>query len=400
MHSDERHDMSLPGDFQRVRPTAPDSQGEARLIQDLQAMYDREKSVSIERVWTRLVNERTGTDATVLASRRPETPGSQKQRQFSERNAKMQPKDTVLPAQKGLPRVLILLAAALVSIVLVGSLLLVLNMTKSAPWTTGTGSQPTRSISTATVTPLASPECRDTNDLAEQQLCLEHKETILNISKTFGTHHVIFRRAYADLTHLMLIYTTSDPPTSDVISFVRLNIQQGITLSGGTSTSYQNPQTHEWYYVVSFDTQTVPAGTTQIHIQSIVDAFSGKATPLEATIPFHTTQKTITVNKTVTSKEVSLTLERLVIIGSETLIYCKPSQSLNDGLYVTAMSINGQPFTYTGSQTDSGGTVGSPDLAIHLDAILDMPGSWMLKVAEGGSSAPRTWTFTFAVPAN
>lgn len=397
MHRDEQHDLSLPGTSQRKRPTTPDSQGEARLIQDLQAMYDREKSVSLERVWTRLVHERTSTNATVPTHQPPATPGSLKQRRFSERNAKMQPNHTVLPAQKGLPRFLTLLAAALVSIVLVGSLLLILTLTKSAPWTTKVGSLPMGSTSTATATPLTSPECLDTNDLAEQQLCLTHKETILNLPKTFGTHKVIFRRAYADMTQLILVYTTADPPTSDVISFESVNIQQGITLTGGSSTSYQNPQTHETYYVVSFATQNVPAGTTQIHVQSIVDGFSGKATPLEVTIPFNTNQKTIAVNKTVTSKGISLTLERLVIAGSETLIYCKPSQPLNNGLYVAAISFNGQPFNYTGGQTDS---MGSSDVVIHFNAIVDKPGSWTLKISDGVVASPGIWTFTFMVPAN
>lgn len=400
MHSDERKDVSWIGDFQIERPTARSSQGEARLIEELQAMYEQEKNVSIERVWMRLMQQRTGTDATVFESQQPGASGSQQQRQFSERNGKMQQRERIQTSQKGLPRVFGLLAAALVSIVLVGSLLLVLNMTKSTPRTTVTGSQSTTGMSTVTATPLSSPECRDTSNLTEQQLCLEHKEALLNLPKTFGTHKVLFLRAYADTTQLMLIYTTSGPAKSDAISFISLKIQQGITLSGGASTSYQNPKTHEWYYVVSFETQNVPVGTAQIHIQFIVDAFSGKATPLEATIPFHTDQKTIVLKKTVTSKGVSLTLDRLVITGSTTLIYVKPSSPLTDGLYVIAMSVNGQSFTYTGSQTDSGGTVGSPDLAIRLSAILDMPGTWTLKVAEGGYPAPRTWTFTFTVPAN
>ncbi len=372
MHNDEWKDASLPGDFQIERPMVPDSQGQARLIQELQAMYDGEKSASIERVWTRLVGQHAGANVTVFANHQPEASDSQEQRLLSERDTKMQLMNQRVPvSQKGLPRFLSLIAAAFVCVMIVGSLAVVLNMMKGPHQPTNGGSQPATRTSTATATPLSSPECRDSSDQIEQQLCLEHAETLINIHKTFGTHKVVFLRAYADSSRLLLVYTTSDPATSDAISFESLSIQPKITLAGGSSTTYQNPKTHQGYYVVSFDTQNIPAGTTQIQVQSIVDAFSGTATPLVFTVPLHMNQKTTIVNKAVTSKGVSLTLERVVNTGSETLIYFKPSQAASEGLFVKSISFNGQPYLYTGSHTDSGGTLGSPGVVIHISVALN-----------------------------
>lgn len=403
MHNDEWKDVSLPEDFQIERSMVPGSQGEARLLQELQALYDGEKSASIERVWTRLVGQSAGTNVPVFANHQPEASDSKEQRLLSKRTTKRHLMNQRVPvSQKGLPRFLSLIAAACVCVLIVGSLAVVLNMLKGPHQPTNVGSQPATRTSTATATPLSSPECRDSSDQNEQQLCLAQAETLLTIHKTFGTHKVVFLRAYADSSRLLLVYTTSDPTTSDTISFESLSIQPKITLAAGGSTSYQNPKTHQAYDVASFDTQNIPAGTTQIEVQSIVDAFSGTATPLEFTVPLHVNQKTTIVNQTVTSKGVSLTLERVVNTGSETLIYFKPSQAAIEGLFVKSISFNGQPYLSSGSQIDSGGTVGSPGVIIHISVALNAPGTWTLKVASGGGtySPDKTWTFTFTKSAN
>jgi hypothetical protein len=325
------------------------------------------------------------------------------QRQRSEKMSARKQRGVSSVQRKRLPRLLGLAAAVFVSVALVGSMALVFSLLRGNAPSTGVGSHdPGAGVIglVPTTTPIVHPECRDVQSAADEALCLQHKETILNITRTFGTHQVTFVRAYADISQLMLIYTTADSPHSDVISFESLTIQQKITLGGGSSHSYTNPQTHQEYYVLDFDTQSIPAGTTELHIQSIVDGFSGKATPLNFTLPLNMIQKTVSVNKTVTSKGVSLTLERLVIVGDTTLIYVELSSPQISSLFVDTISVNGHPLIlpliYNGGQTNSGGTVGSPAVAIRLDALLDAPGSWTLKVNEGG----YTWTFSFAVPAN
>lgn len=396
MHSDE----CKPEDHQFERSMTHDSQGDTRLIQELQAMYAREKSLSIERVWARLESERAGTNATMFARQQSETSDSQKQRQQSERILHMKPKDRVPTApKKGLPRVFGLLTAALASMVLVGSLLLVLTMTRNSHWATMlTGSQTSTVWPLPGATPILPFDCRDGDDLAERQLCIKHAEKTLDITKTFGTHKVNFLRAYADPTRLMLIYRTSDLAPTDAIRFTSLTIQPGIELPASGNVHYQNPQTHEWFYMVTFDTKNVPAGTKQIKIQSIINGVSGKTAPLDATIPFHSDQKTIEVNKTVTSKGVSLKLQRLVIIGSITSIYLQQTPQSHTIPFVTAISIkDGASIGYNGNQTYSKGFVNSTNqVVIQLTAILNTPGSCTLTFSNGN----RTWTFTFTIPAN
>jgi hypothetical protein len=200
---------------------------------------------------------------------------------------------------------------------------------------------------------------------------------------------------------LMLVYIDG-LASSDAVSFMSMTIQQGIVLQGGSSNGYSNPITHQGYNVVSFATSAVPAGTTKLHIQSIVDAFSGKSTPLNITVPFHTDQKTITVNQTATSKGIALTLKRVVFSGSKTLFYVGPEPYANGGfmsVFVKSISLNGQPLTYNGGQ--SGGNVnGNAQISISLNADLDKPGSWTIQISgnQQKSSEVWTWTFHFTVP--
>jgi hypothetical protein len=325
----------------------------------------------------------------------------QEERQRSARMSTMQQRESISAQRKRLPRFLSLAAAVLVSAVLIGSAALVFSALKVTTPSTGPashGSTPTVKASTATATPTVAPECRDVQDQVDETLCSQHKETRLNITKNFSGHEVTFVRAYADVSQLMLIYTTKDSPHSDVISFMSLTIQPEIRLAGGgLNVSYENPETHQWYYVISFGTQDVPAGTTALHIQSIVDAFSGTPTQLRFTIPFNTTQKNVSVKQTVTSKGTVLTLDHLVLTGSSALIYLKSPQSQVPGLFLYRLSINGQQVASTKD------TTGSTDpLVIHLSlSLLDKPGAWMVQIMAGTSANPAsgaTWTFHFTVP--
>ena len=245
---------------------------DAQLLLELRGMYEWEKRAAIDRVWTRLVSERTREGTVPFGNEESKESAFQKRRSFAERNREMQQLEYMPAHQKRLPRVFGLFAAVLVSLVLVGSLLLATNVMKDTALTTTSSS---------------SSICGDTFNSFEQKLCIEHKETTLNIAKSFGTHKVVFVRAYADSTHLLIIYMTSDSPMSDAVSFMGIEIQHKNITKGGESWSYQDPKTGQWYYIISFDMPDVPVGTKQIQVQSITDGFSGKATPLQFTIPFH-----------------------------------------------------------------------------------------------------------------
>jgi hypothetical protein len=412
MNDPEKEFLPILIDQQIEHPDAFLPRGEARLIQDLQTMYDQENSASIDDVWTRLAQHR------ISASQQPKLLSLQEQRHRSERISPMKQRDmNITPTQRrGLPRLFSLIAAVLVCIVLVGSMLLVFSTLKNkTPGSMVGGHTPTATgTSTATTTPALPPECDDIQDQANAMLCATHAETVLNITKTFGTHEVTFVRAYADPARLMLIYTTKDSPTSDVISFSSLTIQQGMTLGGGASHVYMNPETKQWYNVVEFNTQGVPAGTTTLHIQSIVDAFSGRPTSLKFTIPFHTNRKIVPVNQTATSNGMSLTLDHLTLVGSMTSICLKSLQPLSSNLDLSAtISINGQQLIDVSGHPalafQSGNDCGTNMLELSLkQSLVDRTGSWTIKVVANTITLPHqgtplaiktagTWTFHFTV---
>jgi hypothetical protein len=323
-----------------------------------------------------------------------------------EKNRTMQPVTRTPIRRKRLSRLLGLVAAALVSVVLVGSMALVFTVLKDNNSTTNVhGSTPTVTTGTATTTPTPAipTECLDPVDLAEQALCTSHAETMLNLTKTFttggnGTWKVTFLRAYADTTGLILLYTVKDAPSSDWISFMSLTIQQGITLHGGGEQGCNAPHARQCQLVM-FDTSTIPAGTTKLHVQAITNAFTGNPVPLKFTIPLHTVRKVVAVHKTQTSHGISLTLDHLVLTGSKTLFYFQESPQFNaNDTVISSITINGQNQEIQGSiSRENGGQ------AIDL-SLLDKPGSWMLQFSldifgKTGSHTQVTWTFHFTVTA-
>lgn len=313
----------------------------------------------------------------------------------------MRRKESISRPRKRVSRFLGLVAAIVVGAVLISSMALVFTLVKGSPPNTGTGS----SAPTATVKPNPTmatssvpPECRDVQDLGEETLCVQHEETMLTLTKTFSGHEVTFVRAYADPSRLILIYTTKDSPQSDVISFMSVTIQQGITLSSGRSTSYENLATHQWYYVANFETRGIPAGTTTLHIQGIVDAFNGASTPLDFTTPFHATQKTVAVHQTRTSHGIALTLDHLVLTESAATAYFTSSSSAQYGLFVHAISINGQQLASINAGSSNWKGPGT-FLMMFQQSLLNQPGTWVIPVRQllPGAGSPVSWTFSFTV---
>lgn len=384
-------------DQQLDHPAASLPRGDARLIQDLQALYNQERRATIDRVWSRLVSQRAARSDQVVART------FHAQGRSLEENLRMEPMNRTLPARRRLPRLLSLVAAVLVSVVLVGSMALVFTSLRNN--NTGTGAQGTTPSATARATASAIPsECLDPMDLVEQSLCASHAETTLNVSKTFttdgyGTWNVIFLRAYADPSGLLLLYTVKNAPSSDWISFMSLTIQQGIVLHGGGEQGCNAPNAPQCQ-LLKFDTSAVPAGTTELHVQAIGDAFSMTPVPLQLTIPFHKNHSvTVAVHQTQTVKGVKLTLDHLVLNNTETIFYFTVSPRTH--VYeadINSITINGE------NQWNGGGNPGVSDEGESLDLVLlDKPGSWTVQVRlgaaerHGGTTDLGTVTFHFTV---
>jgi hypothetical protein len=128
-------DNSFPPELIDQQIEQPDTTlpiGEARLIHELQAMYDQEKAVSIDRVWTRMVHQGA------LAPRFSEPLAFQRPESELTRSHPMQNREQT-SKRKPFSRTFNLIAAAVICVVLVGSIALVLRVAR--PISTITGSQ-------------------------------------------------------------------------------------------------------------------------------------------------------------------------------------------------------------------------------------------------------------------
>jgi hypothetical protein len=264
-------------EFSTLYPTPEDEN--AWLSQKVREMYAQDKQDAIDRVWARLVSERAHEGAASFGNEESKEPRFQTQNSSEEKNGRMQRLEHTPIARRRVSRTFSVFAAVLVGLVLVGSLTFVINMVRSNASTVSS--------------PAACDENADPYDpqtRLEQRLCAAHEETTLNIAKTFstrsfGTHKVVFIRAYADSTQLFLVNTTSDAPSSDAISFTSIEIQHQ-NMNGHQMGCYADVNGGQ-YCINEFAMPNVPLGTKQISVQSITDAFSGKSMPLQFTIPFH-----------------------------------------------------------------------------------------------------------------
>jgi hypothetical protein len=283
--------LARPGEIHRAFADHQARTPETQLVRDLSSLY-HECAGTRDRVWQRLELRMQHQALTrwpimgkpTLYDRKPQMI----HRDLSPRNA--------------LGYYLTLIAAVLIIAVLVGSMALILSTVRNLGGSSVGGHGPT-STTLAPTKPATStkPPASDSNcpyadpsnagswrDAREQAICLKHQETTLHISRTVANHQVDFVAAYADSSRLVLLYIEHLSPTADAVSFTGLTLQGGIKLSGGASQSYGDLQGQRIYVQVTFDTTTVPAGTTTLHVQSIDDML-GETIQLGFTTPFHST---------------------------------------------------------------------------------------------------------------
>jgi hypothetical protein len=257
----------------------------------------------------------------------------------------------------------------------------------------------------------------DGKDLAEQTLCAKGEETTINITRSFttntadsqgkvsgpGTVKVTFHRAYADTSRLILVYTIHQALTTNWGGFANLSTNQG-TLNTFES-SWQTGS-----FTQSFDTSSLPANTTQLHIQALGTTY-GTPVPLAFTLPFHTTSKTVMVKQTRTGKGYTITLDRLVLTNSLTIF----AYTLTYGqtpwppdVQIAALSINGQKQTVVPGSPSGSGASSHPGVVnetrVLAQIFLGQPGSWAvtfsLSSTNPGPSTPLgEETFTFSISA-
>lgn len=278
--------VELLGRSNKIQCTSTDVP-EIRLVRDLSSLY-QECAGTRDRVWQRL--EWRMQQQTLLRS-----PGGSKP-MTNERKSPMVQRDSA--GRSAVRYYATLIASIVVAAVLVGSMALIFS-TMSNPRGTSVGGQ--HSISTASTKPpsstspspcpYASPSSKgEWRDAPEEAICLNGQETPLHISRTVANHQVDFVAAYADSNRLVLLYIEHISPTADAVSFTGLTLQGGIKLSGGASQSYGDLQGQRLYVQVTFDTTSLPADTTTLHVQSIGDMM-GETIQLGFALPFHGTHQ-------------------------------------------------------------------------------------------------------------
>lgn len=402
---------------------------EARFLREVRAMFEQEKSASIEQGWSRLASQRAGADQP------PEILNLSRYRQQSERNSKVQDNTMsstpeTIPPKKRRMRWFGLLVAVLVCALLIGSLSFVLTLAKNNTSNTKVGgSNGVAEAHTASPTPAATPltipaSCLDKStvpDLAAEVLCAQGQETTINVTKSMtanaynpwgkvsgsGALNITFLRAYADTSRLLLTATLNHTPGADWGSFGSLVTQQGTLQSINGCSS--GP------CVLSFDTSTLPAGTTQVQVQGLQVLTAGLdvegTIPLSFTLPLHTASKTIAVNQTVQDNGVSATLKSVVITPSEVIFHFTSTSTPQavgfHSIQVIAITINGQKQNVATSSNSNGEgdrTNYTEQENLYL-ALLDHPGSWTVTIAPGTIPDPHstrkpsfTGVFTFTVP--
>src|SRR5215469_13999458 len=131
MHDSENDFPPLLIDQQIDHPATSPARGDARLIHDLQALYDQEKSATIDRVWSRLARQREAASESTKAR------AFRGQSRSLEENLTMQSIYKTLTPKKRLPRFFGLVAAVLVSVVLIGGMALVFTSLRNSHTVTG-----------------------------------------------------------------------------------------------------------------------------------------------------------------------------------------------------------------------------------------------------------------------
>lgn len=280
--------VELLGRSNKVQHASADHQAatpETRLVRDLSRLY-QDSAQMRDRVWQRL-EQRMQQQALTR-------PSIESKPMAYERKSPMIQRDAARRSAVGYYSTLI--ASIVITAVLVGSMALIFSVMRH-PGGTSVGGQ--HSISTVSTKPPSSTSpcpyatlshAGSWRDAREEAICLRGQETTLHISRTIAGHQIDFVAAYADSSHLVLLYVEHISPTADAVSFMSLTLQGGIKLSGGASQSYGDVQGQRLYVQVTFTTASLSAGTTTLHVQSINDML-GETIPLGFALPFHNTHQ-------------------------------------------------------------------------------------------------------------
>jgi len=279
--------VELLGHSNKIQHASADHRAatpETRLVGDLSSLY-QDCAQMRDRVWQRL-EQKMQQQALTRSS-------IESKPMAYERKSPMIQRDAARRSAMGYYSALV--ASIVITAVLVGSMALIFSVMRHPGETSVGGQHPISTVSTkppssTSPCPYATPSQAGWRDAQEEAICLQGQETTLHISRTVAGHQVDFVAAYADSSRLVLLYVEHISPTVDAVSFISPTLQGGVKLSGGASQSYGDVQGQRLYVQVTFNTTSLPASTTTLHVLSINDML-GETIPLGFALPFHHTHQ-------------------------------------------------------------------------------------------------------------
>jgi hypothetical protein len=239
-------------------------------------------------------------------------------------------------------------------------------------------------------------------------LCTQHQLTDLLQSRKIDTYVLVLERAYLDMNQLVITYrvfsqSTGQQTLADLDTVITTSQGQSFGQSGG-AYEQGGPQ------VVQFSTPPVPAQTRALQLQVEVNGFRledlaragtppapqltavhGSAT-FDFTLEYHG-GLVVTPHQTVTVNARSVTLERVKISPSETIIEGTTKGTLPPVQYYTfSLNAAGRSPDPTFSGFGFGGD-SNPFSIGYYDGLLGQHGTWTFEI----SGLDGFWVFHFRV---
>lgn len=243
-------------------------------------------------------------------------------------------------------------------------------------------------------------------------LCTHHQLTDLLQSRKIDRYVLVVERAYLDMNQLLVTYRVFSPSTGRQtptdLTDALVTTSEGLTLKMSAEDSAATGPA-----VVQFSTTSVPAHTHTLQLRLEVKALDfpflklpPPGTPLPQpsvvhgvatfafTVPYHG-GLVVTPHQTVTMNGSSVTLERVLISPSETIVEGTTRGRLPDSPdYTFLLNAAGRSSSpaFSGFGGDS-----SPFSIGYDDGLLGQHGIWTFEISLApGTAGP--WVFHFRVP--
>jgi hypothetical protein len=300
-----------------------------------------------------------------------------------------------------------LVAASLAAILIIGVLAVISVLLFNRP-SKGNEPQPTTHPISITLS-----RCSSLPWSWQVDLCTHHQFKDLLQWRKMGEYVLVLERAYVDLNQLVMTYRVFSQSTGRQM-FAELDDTVITTPQGQSFTPSAGSSVPDGPAVAQFNTPPVPkqTQTLQLHVQvnrlrimgSQLTVAGTPPVPQFTAVPGPVTFDfaleyhgglVVTPHQTVTVKGLSVTLERVKISASETIIEGTTKGTFSgfpDRIYNFSLDAAGRS---PGNLTPVFGGESNPFSAVAYDELLGQHGTWTFEISETRSK--QAWVFHFRV---